>query len=163
MTKDEFFKKIEETPSGPIKLKMRAEKKYYTPVIEEFHIGFECEQMFDLMTWTESIIYETHDFTDLQYEIRHNHVRVKCLDMEDIEDIGWELIEREIHLWVYKKGKHKLILDYFTEYPNIIHIHKYIESLNEQKVVFAGMIKNKSKLKEIMEMVGIHILNESKP
>lgn len=132
------------------------EKKYYTPSIEEFHIGFECEQMFDLMTWTESTIYETHDYVDLQYEIRHNHVRVKHLDKSDIEECGWKEISVDPQgTWIeakIKKDEYCWELFYEIKFQMV----DLRDASNYYCTEFYGGCKNKSELKKLMEQLGIH-------
>ncbi|MHA2182983.1 MAG: hypothetical protein ACXAAH_16305, partial [Promethearchaeota archaeon] len=78
--------------------------KYYTPTIEEFHVGFEYEYSVsgDEGTWETTSLngdfYEKeHEVTYLPMRIRNSNtkihagrVRVKHLDREDIESFGFE-------------------------------------------------------------------------
>lgn len=78
---------------------MSKENKYYTPSIEEFHVGFECEfnNPMQSNTWkkeicdqdTISIVYDTCEHEDYKGEFADTF-RVKYLDKEDIESLGWE-------------------------------------------------------------------------
>ena len=71
--------------------------KYYTPTIEEFHVGFEYEQedrgigstLFEKRiiispSQIESAFEEHEDLDDAE-------IRVKYLDIEDIKNLGWEV------------------------------------------------------------------------
>jgi len=61
------------------------ENKYYTPEIEEFFVGFEYE-VYDKLhgVWNKenNFFLQQGDFKD--------SIRVKHLDREDIESLGWE-------------------------------------------------------------------------
>ena len=78
----------------------KKEIKYYTPEIEEFHVGFEYERnephriyykenspteyKWVYHKWDESQI----KIGKLRYEIFEKNIRVKLLDSEDIMDLG---------------------------------------------------------------------------
>jgi len=63
--------------------------KYYTPTIEEFHVGFEYELKTE-GEWVSQTL-------DIDYSLNRvagglaNNTRVKHLDQEDIESFGFEL------------------------------------------------------------------------
>jgi hypothetical protein len=141
--------------------------KYYTPSIEEFHVGFEYEYS-DLnhnlqgYGWfkTEYVI----DDTLLgMIEVGMNNYRVKYLDKEDIESLGFKLdLEAGKHsegLWF--KSTIKDILDgeddYLVFYPknNTITIGSFI-AYEEQMLVSDINIKNKSELKRLLKQLGIY-------
>ncbi len=72
--------------------------KYYIPIIEEFYTGFEYERM-NGESWEESEFLESDSYGTLArgYEnefeeiaIGLRDVRVKYLDREDIESLGFE-------------------------------------------------------------------------
>lgn len=124
------------------------ENKYYTPILNEFFDGFEYE-CFDL-DWNKT----TFDFRDLEIiddEIREGKIRVKHLDREDIESLGWELRtdanadkhipEYTIERWYFKTYSN----DFCTIYDD--------SAVDEY--VFRGIIKNKSELKKLMVQLGI--------
>lgn len=65
---------------------------YYTPKIEEFCIGFEYEQAlvdtyWNISEWKKTIFLQNTDFNNLIKYINFN--RVKYLDKEDIESLGF--------------------------------------------------------------------------
>jgi hypothetical protein len=68
--------------------------KYYTPSIEEFHVGFEFESDFWYFTeggeWAQSKITEEnfHDFHTLyKSDAYETEFRVKCFDQEDVKSV----------------------------------------------------------------------------
>ena len=80
---------------------------YYTPTIEEFHVGFEYEEKIKFThlidydgTWKHRIfknrgyINGTTEFICINYDLDGggNNVRVKVLDQSDIESLGWNLV-----------------------------------------------------------------------
>jgi hypothetical protein len=132
-------------------------EKYYTPLIEEFYVGFEFEYN-EKGAWHNVVceasncygvyfglygqgkgLYEMLDCEDLTY------TRVKYLDEADIEECGW--ISRNDGI-TYELGD--CVLGLFD--TNRV----MIESVGEiDGTLFDGTIKNKSELKKIMQMVGI--------
>lgn len=150
-------------------------KKYYTPELSEFHVGFECEirgnkndefakaivSLYSIYTMDASrplttLMAYPVDKTNNMIGIHvfeselDGFVRVKCLDEEDIIDCGWAEIEN------YGGNIKKF---------NIGRYYFWVE--DEQMIisqgspyypcaVFIGDIKNKSELKQLMKMLGIN-------
>jgi hypothetical protein len=126
--------------------------KYYTPTIEEFHIGFEYETE-DLhddlykMVWKPQV-YEGEEMrTYLTKEIEDKEIRVKYLDKEDIESLEFKYNEEyDCYNSTNKEG-------YCIEFlSDEIQITYYGDLL------FIGIIKNKSELKKLMKQLGIYEL-----
>ncbi len=130
--------------------------KYYTPTIEEFHVGFECEikrgEEFEKYICKESIL----ELSALAIDVNINKsFRVKYLDREDIENCGW-----------YFKSKTPVGLDYFWSNN---HLHSIIFNPNTRRLVitvrdegrkkdytaFVGILNNKSELKKLMQQLNI--------
>lgn len=66
--------------------------KYYTPEIEEFHVGFECEYKSTINNntyWTSLKLEKEHFSDDHYYNPFRLFLRVKYLDKEDIESLGF--------------------------------------------------------------------------
>jgi len=132
------------------------EIKYYTPSVEEFHIGFEYEWLDEDKTWKkESTPTEisVKGYNDQTYGLR-----VKYLDKEDIESLGF----KEIHLkWHFAKvidNDTYMIDPYFhmvpSERENLVRILRVDpESYARETVLFSGDIKNKSELKQVLKML----------
>lgn len=136
------------------------ENKYYTPSIEELHIGFEYEMRTE--DTEGNTVYEKNTihegFGNVMRElIRIRCIRVKYLDKQDVEECGWKKSAEQKELYSINW------IENADEKKNCIWMAK----VNENKyqitdcrhtwhfVLFAGTIKNKSELKRIMKMICI--------
>lgn len=129
------------------------ETKYYTPTIEEFHIGFEYEvqQMEELcgsLTYTEEYASFNYEFGD---EINLERVRVKYLDQEDIESFGFKL-------WTHKGNELGFMRN--TDKEGSTWIHRIegkikISTTFPDTTLYLGIIKNKSELKRVLQQLEI--------
>lgn len=123
---------------------MQKEVKYYTPELEEFHIGFEYEIHYDDGDhWGKQIC--EYGMTRYEYEHLSNHrpLRVKYLDEDDIKELSWKR----------DSGNKDFILD---EYQlELIDDKVLISSEYGFDTLFWGTIKNKSELKKLMSQLGI--------
>ena len=132
------------------------EKKYYTPEIEEFHIGFECETL-ERDSWKKVEIYDVSFEIDTE-ELKQKKIRVKYLDKEDIESIGgWEFVKEYkdpgSYCLDFKKRHTELTL-----HPALEETMIFIEHGSDISIgypVFKGKIKNKSELKTLLKQLGI--------
>jgi len=142
---------------------MEQSNKYYIPDISEFHVGFEYEWT-DGYTgeWTKEVVDST---TDLRYfredaDVEH---RVKYLDREDIESLGFIYIKHN-----NEYSSFQLLSDntedfyelefYCEDYNNEIWIEKFEANKNgtyNSYYIFKGVIKNKSELQKLLKMLGI--------
>ena len=122
---------------------------YYTPTIEEFHVGFEYE----ITKYPNIPLVCTN--TTITLLIEHDEyideLRVKYLDQSDIESLGWKDCDNisntirwdfnDYILMFYKKDNRYLI---FRDCgPNNI------------QTVFNGFIKNKSELIKLQQQLNI--------
>lgn len=133
-------------------------EKYYTPKIEEFHVGFEYEQASMKMAapkkWHKEIFYLNDSHIDIvKYGSLDKNTRVKYLDKEDIESLGFKHIgagwfeSKELDCRVRKwKG---LEVDIYKNWS-----HLNVTEQNELKC-FTGEIKNKSELKKLLKQLSI--------
>lgn len=138
--------------------------KYYTPTIEEFHVGFECEWRRFEEDWHGGKINSSIELYDaaIEYEAGENQTyeyRVKYLDKEDIESLGWENVEdrgmSENYGYSFQKPIQYLsggTAHYRLRYWFINHRVR-IEPLGGS--IFDGTIKNKSELKVLLKQLGI--------
>jgi hypothetical protein len=149
------------------------ENKYYTPTIEEFHVGFEYEQLNQVsqvedmerkyngqMIFGDSYTHvpkpsvwdiKTCDtYTNLPYikTWAKTEFRVKYLDREDIESFGFEEVPNVPIDW-FEKDDWRLYKQ-GTE----VSIKKAGEGFNIHFGIFEGVIKNKSELKKVLKMIG---------
>ena len=71
---------------------MEETKKYYTPEIEEFHVGFEYEEQVEPGKWAWNTCHpntfeKLYDWDSM--DMLKIRTRVKYLDQEDIESLGF--------------------------------------------------------------------------
>lgn len=141
-----------------------SENKYYTPKIEEFHEGFEYEVMIpEKSLWSKEVFYLNKEhinlvqYVDIQNEFTKNKIRVKCLDIEDIESFGFERCIPTEEGWFHTfKNGISLQLQYLNrnDTKGTIIIEQVM--FNEPSpTVFWGIIKNKSELKFILKCIGV--------
>jgi hypothetical protein len=127
---------------------MEKENKYYTPSIDEFHVGFKYQELDSNDVWVDKVFYS------LLLDFNINYVRVKYLDKEDIESLGWKLIFEEVkqysHWCQFKKGKIELHVQLNEKYfPRLLNMNgDYIGNLRIK-------IKNKSELKKLINQLNI--------
>ena len=159
------------------------ENKYYTPTLEEFHVGFEYEIDFHPKRDVDNIdelngIFDTklvktgkfekkvfdstttadpRDFTNkywnFKYLVRNDLIRVKHLTKEDIESLGFKPD--------YDKAWGERMCfenDYcaltYQEENNILQV------VTRKDYIYKGLIKNKSELQKLMQQLNINIKEE---
>jgi hypothetical protein len=132
------------------KIKIMKENKYYTPLVEEFHTGFFYEELID-GNWIKTKVYLIYDVEFIVDNIRHycgDKIRVKYLDREDIESLGFIIQSEENPIITSYRAK-----DY-TLYVREDSIRIYKGPYSCEEVLFKGNIKNKSELKRILSQIG---------
>ena len=118
-------------------------EKYYTPTIEEFHVGFECEMNTTPNNWVKASITLIH-FQYLNKWLQEGLIRVKYLDRENIESLGF----RQCESFFYStKGDYRI-------YSELERIYQ-IEDLIYAKTLFSGEIRNKSELSRLLKQLEI--------
>lgn len=147
------------------------DKKYYTPTIEEFHVGFEYQEMManahGKEVWHLKSISKLLDIESLSSMIYAKWIRVKHLDREDIESLGWinhndrgmqENYGDRFGV-ISDRGKKSYILNiWYTKQEFNYGVRVHISFKNQPYVaedIFHGYLKNKSELKKIMKQLGI--------
>jgi len=140
---------------------MKKEEKYYTPTIEEFHVGFEFEsevdsEMFQVKKGTWTKLYMT---TDMMKDLVLNddvweNVRVKYLDKEDLEELGFKYnpIKRGDHGYT-KYSKSDTDIEIWGD--KRLQVMKRSLIGDSYLCIFAGKIKNKSELKKLLTQLGV--------
>lgn len=152
------------------------ENKYYAPSLEEFHTGFEYEVfMQNSNTWSKETFYlnKSHidlvKFVDIQYDGSNNNlIRVKYLDKEDIESLGFKYIEDisegdgNIRWWdLYVLNNYELeTYGWFDPSKNLTSFEKNLNGKlwikkNGEVILEDARIKNKSELKFILRCLKI--------
>lgn len=146
--------------------------KCYTPSIEEFHVGFEYElERFNddtfLKEWIKYIFPTPFSFNDSTgqpdlvevFYSQLNCSRVKYLDQEDIESLGFKF-EREEQT-PYCKAYLYIKYTSYGEYSlSKLEITDNISISFNDKSLFVGIIKNKSELKQILKKIGYEFAND---
>lgn len=125
------------------------EAKYYTPKTEDFHKGFEFQWFQNDWEKDTFAITTDDDLEIIDDEIREGKIRVKCLDREDIESLGWNVKSFEINMFHYRDFYLKVVDN------NKIYIFNGLEGDLHYSCLFVGYLKNKSELKRIMVQTGI--------
>lgn len=155
-----------------VKFTYMGKEKYYTPSLEEFCIGFECETRVASFeeNWKKTTIYA--EFKDgwnsnleellIAYEDGYLEFRVKYLDQSDIEELGFIFTGKSIDVWFKKDvhetpgGRHKLthVTLHYNLQDHELKIDCYFGKEHEG-CLFEGFIKNKSELKKVLNMLNI--------
>jgi len=124
---------------------------YYTPKFEEFHNGFEYEHYMEtLKSWIPETFFmnESHirivKHVDIQDENTVRKVRVKCLDEDDLLEIGFRKLGDNIF---HEKNKIGITLN-----DNNVSIFK-IESDDKFSYKFLGKLLNKSELLTVLKRI----------
>lgn len=133
--------------------------KYYTPSIEEFHIGFEYEiyEDFDSLPkkdWRKQVYGKHGNNSEHLGYIDYNTVkntRVKYLDQKDIEELGFDTKD-EGECYTLQKDFDLYCLYSHNFGANVSN--NYVIDKN-QETLFIGTIKNKSELKKLLIQLGI--------
>lgn len=141
--------------------------KYYTPTIEEFHIGFECEYKFMYkgieeqfqkeITGTETmeIAFDLYEHDKEEYV---NTFRVKYLSQEDIESLGFIQIADDCFNLPIKEYRGRLNQEVRILIKQTVLIYLAMDMNYSDKdtlVLFTGNIKNKSELIKLLKQLGI--------
>jgi hypothetical protein len=127
--------------------------KYYTPEIEEFHVGFEVtynhfnKRIIHVIKEDELNYGDYQGVTDF-YEIIKNEPLVKYIDKEDIESLGFKKSMTHNDWYDYKNERYWLYKENEKDW-------RWIISDEESEVSFAGSIKNKSELKKLLKQLNI--------
>jgi hypothetical protein len=146
------------------------ENKYYTPELEEFHSGFEFEYIHPISEYDKENEWTSHNWEARLatltinadcisiggFTIKPNKIRVKILDREDIESLGWDY-----DLDSTVRCEYKDYMLYNFNNSNIFTIKakrgfvKYGQAFVGFDILFEGVIKNKSELKKLMKQLNI--------
>ena len=128
------------------------ENKFYTPELEEFCKGFEYEQLGPKNEWVKCT-WDFHQFSEgrfLSLLDAPAWVRVKLLDKDDIESLGFKQDESLKH--IFRTDKIKLEFNHVTQHITLVN--RAVNYFTEvEDVRFSGEIKNKSELKRILKQV----------
>ena len=146
------------------------ENKYYTPEYSDIYIGQELytidEYKIDLstvdsLTWflqCQNCYIDCEENTT--YGISLENYKLKYLDSSDIEELGFTYKGKTIDVWFEKEGNFDM--GTWTSYKCQLHygLHDnrlFIDmiDMSDEIRVFNGIVKNKSELKKVLNMLNI--------
>lgn len=115
--------------------------KYYTPTPAEFGLDFEFQYLRNEVWYNEVITFfeEAHEWVNSTSDLR-----VKYLDREDIESLGFEDVSDDPNTIKFRLDD----IDIYTRNWKIFGI-TYHKNLS-----FNGTVKNKSEFKRILTQIG---------
>jgi len=139
-------------------------EKYYTPTIEEFHVGFEYEEALgDKFNFVKTVYGNDRDvplldsdeslLLSVEAELNVNLIRVKYLDREDIESLF-----KDYYCFKFVNDTDFEFIISGVLYYGLFTKHDSMISFYEdgwESCVFRGAIKNKSELNKLMKQLGI--------
>lgn len=158
------------------------ENKFYTPALQDFHIGFECYKkvphtdgghQLSLGENTTTGVFVIRDIYDMPTDQASlSWFQVKVLDREDIESLGFSGHKKAVRHWFYlvktcqtpnsHYSNRGFTLQWDETYGGVIitgyEYASFIDDGSEQ-VLYNGKCRNKSELKRILTLIGI--LDES--
>lgn len=138
------------------------ENKYFTPDIEDFHVGYEFQRFIPRKNATEEECWETIKLPvnyltldEIDNEIIEKEIRVPYLTKEQIEAEGW--IEDE---GLYKLRKNEdlfFTIDFNTDsYSLIINSYSKINTtFYSGDHIFKGFCKDINTFRKITKLLGI--------
>jgi nicotinic acid phosphoribosyltransferase len=130
--------------------------KYYTPTIEEFHVGFEfeCTTSPTKKDWYKDAIRNVDDMTEV---FSYSEARVKYLDKEDIESFGFTVTHyNEVSIYGKVGGYQPYTIENFSLVENHIFEIKWQSSMGDV-TLFRGIIKNKSEFSKLLKQLNIDL------
>ena len=129
------------------------ENKYFTPDIEDIHVGYACEELRN-GNWEFLNIPYNECLDDLYNQCLNNFIRVPYLTKEDIEDEGWERYHMD---GTYIKDNYILNFDFATGL-NRLNIHKKPETgknVTSHDMLFNSKCKCINDFRKIIKLLGI--------
>ena len=126
-----------------------SKEQYYTPTIEEFHVGFEYRECDIETAQYVDCIFKDGQSAEVLLDGDYGEVDVKYLDKEDIEELGWEDLGS---LWFKHKNGYKLRK--WKEQSLDIWEESLVDT-DDDGLIFRGNIKNKSELEKLMKQLSI--------
>jgi len=145
--------------------------KYYTPEIEEFHIGFEFEGLERISFgsnkkhWVRWTLDTDRHFQKRNWEFileNINEVRVKFLDREDIESLGFtfKTEDNNTDLFINFKFNVSIIYNFETKVLRMITMdlaksELYHEIQMDPHRIGGIIIKNKSEFKKLLTQLNL--------
>lgn len=137
--------------------------EYYTPDIEDIHVGYECERESNSGRWYKDIIEEIqltssdNPFQKIISDVANKALRVPYLNAEQIEKEGWDLLAD------YKSGYHwikipKIGNSIFLHYNDKKWLFIKQDPLSEYELTiqYSGECKDINQFRKICKMLNIN-------
>lgn len=151
------------------------ENKYYRPSLEEFYLGFEYERFIPKSNSTEEGCWEKITMSvnylsldEIDDEILEKEIRVKYLDKEDIESLGFKFYKEKTKtlldesVMLFDSEKLNILLGYYYTLNKIVIITKdpskneiYSKTGQDPYKIAGIKIKNKSELIKLLKQLEI--------
>ena len=144
------------------------ENKYYPPEIEEFHEGFSHEYKGPLDTkWHKEDFKLKGPNANFSWFLTEGHFRVKFLDREDIESLGFThkgrtiddlyelVVDRPAIMSAYTNRRYVIQHDFRTRQGVVVKAYDYSSGDTGEHDIYRGGCKNKSELKVLLKQLGI--------
>ncbi len=129
---------------------------YYIPTIEEFHAGFEYEWAGKEMQFSfEKRIYSIELYLNELEGSIPSAIRVKYLDTEDIEELGWKKTVWDEESLTADKGKATLSVMFKDHFVRIHNVTESASTNIEYITCYQGYCKNKNELHKLMQQLNI--------
>lgn len=137
------------------------DSKYYTPDLSEFHVGFEYEYKLDeWKPFKYQEDFEDPDYNELyfiKYKLDEGFIRVKYLDCQDIEELGFTNIDdqgiAENNGYLFKKPSKSFQHNHIN--LRYWYNSNRVQIIDSGIILFNGHIKNKSELIVLLKQLGI--------
>lgn len=142
------------------------ENKYYTPDLEDIHIGYECEifekDLYAKKEW-EKIVADADTLasgcSECYYQdIKQIKLRTKYLDKQDIESLGWKLNGKLFEITLSNDYETFLYKLKHIKNENVIKITLTYTSSKENfknSVCYVGTCSSINELRTIMKLIQI--------
>lgn len=143
------------------------ENQYYIPAIEEFHLGFryELKDLPDNLVndgFRETAVWFTADLYKIYNDLQSKKIRVKCLNVDDIKDIEWELINEDNDIIDFIRPVDTYNIDgrfaFLRLKGNVlIKIYKDKRDFDNDFPCFMAFVKNYNELLKVMRILGFNV------
>ena len=135
-------------------------RKYYTPELNELHVGAVYHR--DVQKDTEESpsntfpVTEWDTFEKLGALLRAGRLKIKHLDQEDIESLGFELDQCTKDGCVFYSGHMMTANEWSLTFGGRRNPDNYlsVHNLKGDQWGFEGTIKNKSELQRVLKQIG---------
>jgi len=129
--------------------------EYYIPDISELYVGFEYQSMcIENAHWGICKVEEDFATPPYLYEIENETIRVKYLDIDDIESLGFEYYKTHPGTTLMEFEKEVYELSYDPSFKGKQYLRICLEG-DVDVTMFSGDIKNKSELKKLLKQLNI--------